>query len=269
VAAVEAAGITFDCDVAGTGEPVVFVHGAFIADAFGPVVREPALAGYQCITYARRGYGKSSRSPGPTTIERQAEDCRAFIAALGFERVHLVGHSYGGSIALDLCLGSPSVVASLTLMEPALLLGASADGYRAGLAATTRRAAEAGMEPAMHEFLEIRSPGYRERVERMLPGAFEQAVRDAPTTIEDELPYLPGWPFDETRARRIGAPVLSVLGEASRALSPRFEEAHLGLLDWIPRAEGVVVPGATHLMQFDAPEALAEAIGSFLQRHPL
>jgi pimeloyl-ACP methyl ester carboxylesterase len=269
VAAVQAAGITFECNVARGGEPVVFVHGAFIADAFGTVVEQSPLADYRCITYARRGYGGSGRTPGPTTIERQAEDCRALIAELGFERVHLVGHSYGGAIALELCLASPDLVASLTLMEPALLLGASADGYRAGLAATVRRAAEAGMESAVHEFLESRSPGYRERLEQVLPGGFEQAVRDAPTTIEDELPFLPDWRFDEQRARPITAPVLSILGEGSRELSPRFEEAHLSLLDWLPSAEGAVIPGATHLMQFDAPEAIAEAVGSFLRRNPL
>jgi pimeloyl-ACP methyl ester carboxylesterase len=42
----------------GTGDPVVFIHGAFIADSFRPLLAEPTLAErYKLITYRRRGYG--------------------------------------------------------------------------------------------------------------------------------------------------------------------------------------------------------------------
>ena len=47
-------------EVMGTGEPVVFIHGAFIADAFRPLLAEPSLAGrYRLILYHRRGYAGS------------------------------------------------------------------------------------------------------------------------------------------------------------------------------------------------------------------
>jgi len=53
--------ITLEYDVWGVGEPVVFIHGAFIADTFRPLVGAPSLAGgYQLVTYRRRGYGGSS-----------------------------------------------------------------------------------------------------------------------------------------------------------------------------------------------------------------
>ena len=43
-------------EVSGTGEPVVFIHGAFIADTFRPLLAEPTLAGrYRLILYHRRG----------------------------------------------------------------------------------------------------------------------------------------------------------------------------------------------------------------------
>src|SRR5438034_89053 len=90
-------GITLEHEDAGSGEPVVLIHGALIADAFGPLLAEPALAGrYRFITYHRRGYLGSSHTPGPLTIARQAADCGALLRQLGVPRAHVVGHSLGG-----------------------------------------------------------------------------------------------------------------------------------------------------------------------------
>jgi pimeloyl-ACP methyl ester carboxylesterase len=89
-------------DASGMGEPVVFVHGALIADAFRPLLAEPALARrYRLIAYHRRGYGGSSHPPGPAGGARQAADCRTLLRHLGVARAHVVGHSYGGAVALS------------------------------------------------------------------------------------------------------------------------------------------------------------------------
>src|SRR5215212_8028458 len=97
----EVNGVTMEYAVAGAGEAVVCLHGAFIADAFQPLLTEPSLANrYRLITYHRRGYVGSSHIPGPTSIAEQAADCRALLGHLGVQRAHIVGHSFGGAIAL-------------------------------------------------------------------------------------------------------------------------------------------------------------------------
>jgi pimeloyl-ACP methyl ester carboxylesterase len=53
--------------------------------------------------------------------------------------VHVVGHSFGGCIALQLALDSPHVVRSLALLEPALFVGASARSYRESLLRSAER----------------------------------------------------------------------------------------------------------------------------------
>ena len=154
-------GITLEYEVSGTGEPVVFVHGAFIADVFRPLLGEPSLAGqYQLITYRRRGYGGSSRTPGPISAERQAADCQALLRYLGVERVYVVGHSFGGAVALQLALDAPEVVHSLALLEPALFVGASAQAYRESLARSAQGYREEGAVLVMEEFFRARWPGY-------------------------------------------------------------------------------------------------------------
>lgn len=263
-------GAELEYGVSGRSEPVVFIHGAFIADAFRPLPVEPSLAGrYRLILYHRRGYAGSSRASGPVGVARQAADCRALLRHVGVERAHVVGHSYGGAVALQLALDTPGVVHSLALLEPALMVGASGQGYREALARGVERYREVGAAVVVDEFLQARWPGYRAALDRALPGAFAQAVADAGTWFERELPGLLGWHFGEAEARRISQPALSVLGGASDALWARFGETHRLLLAWLPHAEGFVLPGVTHFPQLEDPRGLAEVLAAFWARHRL
>jgi pimeloyl-ACP methyl ester carboxylesterase len=263
-------GSEIEYEVTGTGEPVVFIHGAFIADAFRPLLAEPSLADrYRLILYHRRGYAGSSRVTATVAVAQQAADCLVLLRHLEVERAHVVGHSYGGAVALQLALDSPDAVHSLALLEPALMVGASAEGYRTSLARRAARYGEAGAAVVLDEFLHARSPGYRAVLDRVLPDAFSQALTDAENWFGYELPGLLDWRFAEADARRIARPALSVLGEESEALWPRFGEAHRLLLAWLPATEGAVVAGATHLMTIEHPTRVAEALAAFWARHPL
>ena len=180
-------------EVSGSGEAVVCIHGAFIADTFGPLLAELSQAGrYRLIHYHRRGYAGSSRSAGPVSIAMQAADCSTLLRHLDVERAHVVGHSYGGTIALQLALDNPDVACSLALLEPALMVEASAQGYRESLLKAIERYRAAGASVAVDEFLQARWTGYRAQLDRMLPGAFAQAVADAGTAFNFEISRVTG-----------------------------------------------------------------------------
>jgi pimeloyl-ACP methyl ester carboxylesterase len=89
-------------------------------DGEGPLLFH---ARYRLIRYHRRGYaGSTKHEPGASfSIGRQAADALAVLRHLGIERAHIVGHSYGGVIALKLAPDAPQVVHSLTLLEPAIM----------------------------------------------------------------------------------------------------------------------------------------------------
>ena len=132
--------VELEYDVVGAGEPVVFIHGAFIADTFRLLLAEPVLVGrYQLILYRRRGYVGSSRVSVPVSVGQQADDCRMLLKHLGVGQAHIVGHSYGGAVALQLALTFPDLAHSLALLEPAMMAGASAQGYRESLARNVER----------------------------------------------------------------------------------------------------------------------------------
>jgi pimeloyl-ACP methyl ester carboxylesterase len=260
-------GVTLAYEDAGAGEAVVCIHGAFVAGAFRPLLSEPGLTDrYRLINYHRRGYAGSSPAGEISSVVEEAQDCRSLLSQLGVRHAHVVGHSLGGAIALQLALDDPQLVRTLSLLEAALLIGESVHLYRQGLLHSVQRYREAGAAVAVDEFLQMRWPGYRERLEHVLPGAVEQAVADAATAFESDLPAALDFRFGAAEARRITQPVLVMRGEQSVALHPRFAETYRLLLDWLPNAEGVVVPNSTHFLPVENPHGVAEALVGFYAR---
>jgi pimeloyl-ACP methyl ester carboxylesterase len=261
-------GVELKYHVAGSGEPVLLIHGGFIADTFVPLLAEPRIVGsYRLIAYHRRGYGGSSRATAPFTIKQQAADARALLRHLGISRAHVAGHSYGGVIAIQLSLDAPDLVASLALLEPALVaLVPSGPTFLKTLEpiqAMHQRGDRAGATDAF--LTEVMGPEYRPLLEKALPpGAFELAVVDSDTCLRVELEALQQWSFAAEDAARIRQPVLSVIGDES---GPIFDEIHSLLKRWIPHLEELAVPYANHALQYMNPSAVAEGLAGFFDGH--
>jgi pimeloyl-ACP methyl ester carboxylesterase len=204
--------VELEYEVRGSGEPVVLIHGSVIAAEFLPLVREPALSDCTLIRYHRRGLGGSSRT-GPATIQQQAADCAGLLAQLDLQTAHVVGHSYGGSIALQLALDRPSLVHTLTLMEPALFMVPSAAIFMEQLGPVFEQYQRGETATAIEMFLQgIGRANAREILNRAVPDGFEQSVRDADTFFQVELPALQAWTCTPEDAARVTQPVLYVHG---------------------------------------------------------
>jgi pyruvate dehydrogenase E2 component (dihydrolipoamide acetyltransferase) len=106
----------------GDGPPIIFVHG-FGADLNTWMFNQPALAErHRTIALDLPGHGGSTKTLDKAVDAASfAADIDRALAALGIERVHLVGHSMGGAIALTFANWQPDRVASLTLIAPASL----------------------------------------------------------------------------------------------------------------------------------------------------
>jgi pimeloyl-ACP methyl ester carboxylesterase len=259
--------------VRGAGEPVLLVHASFLADWFAPLMVEPCLVErYRLISYHRVGYAGSSRSPVPVSVAEQAGHAQALLAHLGVGRAHVVGHSFGGNIALQLALKTPGLVGSLALLEPAVMvapadaeLGARVSGpaFQRYLAGDTAGALDILLRGLV-------DPDWRAFAERVLPtGAVAQLAADAEHIFSVELPSAGQWHLSREDAGRVGQPVLLVLGSESHRVTPAYPQRHERLLGWLPQARGFILPGATHLLQVQNPRALAEALTGFFAAHPL
>lgn len=102
--------------VAGAGPPVLWIQGVGAAgSAWTPQV--VALAGrFRCLWYDHLGLGASDAPVSPISVSSLAADALAVLDAEGVASAHVVGHSLGGSIALELALRARARVDSLGLL---------------------------------------------------------------------------------------------------------------------------------------------------------
>src|ERR1700744_1922553 len=112
-------GLTLAYSVVGTGQPIVFVHGATATGEFEWGRLATTLAsGYQCVLPDLRGHGRSEFRESTQMGEAIGADLRHLIGHLGLDRPHIVGFSYGAEISLMLELSAPGTARSLVLVSP-------------------------------------------------------------------------------------------------------------------------------------------------------
>ena len=264
---VDIGGITLEYEEQGSGEPIVFIHGAHMGDTYLPLMGQAALKDYRLIGYHRRGYAGSNRPDGPLSVSEHAADCLALMRKLNATPAHVAGHSSGGAIALQLALDAPEAVRSLVLLEPALLEVASGQALFEALGPSVAKFEAGDKAGAVDTFLRaVCGEDYRRAVEPQMPGALDQAAADADSFFTGELPAVGEWSFTREDAARIKQPVLSVMGANSDAAIglPVFGEINQRVLDWFPNAKPFVLPGAAHLLQVEKPREMAEGIAAFL-----
>jgi pimeloyl-ACP methyl ester carboxylesterase len=253
-------GVELEYEITGAGEPTLLIHGAHLADAMAPLVTTAALEGCRMIRYHRRGYAGSSH-PAPVSIADHADDAAALVEYLGYDRVHVIAHSSGAVVALELAARYPRRVRSLALLEPAVLFGPAGAAFAEVVEPLVEQYASGDAAGAVESFLAlIGSDCWRETIDGAVPGGIEQAIDDAATFFERELPAAAAWRFGRHRASAIDCPVLSVLGTASGAF---FEEGRRYLHEWFDGCVDTDLRGVSHLLQMEAPDAVARAVAAF------
>ena len=244
-------------EVSGTGDPVLLIHGTGVAATFAPQMTQPSLAKYKLIRFHRRGFAGSSRAPVPFSMKEQAADAAALLKALGISRAHIVGHSFGGCVALQLALDQPAMVRSLVVMEPPIFDPNAAVSPFAKLESMYQAGDKLG---AMSTFSQMSYGTEWRTLAARVPGGAAQVEKDVDTVFQSEAPSMVKWGFGAAEAARITQPIIYVTGGGRHGGSLK----QLGM--WIPKLESRVVPGTTHAMLMEDPKAVAEAIAEFLNR---
>ncbi|MEZ0276975.1 MAG: alpha/beta fold hydrolase [Roseimicrobium sp.] len=108
--------VTISYEVTGQGTPILFIQGIGVAGSGWRPQMEALQNEYTCLSFDNRGLGASTPCTGPITVEAMADDALALMDTMGWESAHVVGHSMGGPIAVQLALNHPKRVRSLTLM---------------------------------------------------------------------------------------------------------------------------------------------------------
>ena len=107
-------GVQLNYQKTGNGQPIIFVHGLSSSMELWTRIDQNELNGKTILSYDLRGHGRSEKVPGPHNLEKHTSDLASLIE---IEKAHIVGHSLGAMIALELALQHPSKVSSLTLLS--------------------------------------------------------------------------------------------------------------------------------------------------------
>jgi pimeloyl-ACP methyl ester carboxylesterase len=263
---VSANGLSFAYVEEGSGSPVVLVHGSVSDYREWSGQMAPLARHYRVIAYSRR-YHWPNLQPGTDAdarLEHQVDDLAAIIREMGIGQAHVVGHSYGGAVALGLAFRHPELVRTLVLAEPAAL-GVLGNMPESDAVLKESQAARAEMKEAF-------ATGDAERIvrtyaARVAPGEFEKAPPEIRQMLLTNVPAFQldynsrRSPFTCDDARRIEVPVLVLAGDRSAMGLQRIAEAAARC---IKGARFVRIPQATHWMQHDQAKAFNEAVLAFL-----
>jgi pimeloyl-ACP methyl ester carboxylesterase len=119
-ATIDAGGISLKYFAAGVGEPIVLLHCTGGSGRQWAGMAEALRSDFRVIAPDLCGYGGTAHWPGNGTFNLavEADLIAALLDMLG-NPAHIVGHSYGGAVALQLALRHPHYLKTLTLIEPA------------------------------------------------------------------------------------------------------------------------------------------------------
>ncbi|MCB0079944.1 MAG: alpha/beta hydrolase [Caldilineaceae bacterium] len=283
---IEVNGMTLAYVEKGQGAPVVFIHGSASDYRIWENVQTQLAGQFRTIAYSRRFHWPNQ----PITegldyaMTDHVADLQALLVKLNAHPVHLVGHSYGALMALDLAAKNPQYIQSLILAEPPainlyvsnsnapspaellrLLLRKPRTGWAVlklgatGLGPAANAAKKGDMQEAMRLF---GTAALGKETFKRMSAARKQQVLVNLTKAE----FL-GSGFSKLEAkdvRNIQIPTLLLTGQKSPQV---FHHLADRLADLLPRVERTEIAHASHIVQEDNPEQFTTALIAFLHKH--
>ncbi len=253
----------------GTGEPVLFVHGALSDYRTWIPQLDSFSRRYHAVSYSRRYHQPNAPKTAVAdyTYRKHVDDLIALMDSLELKSSHLVGHSYGGAVAMLATLERPDLVGSLVLAEPSLfsLLNKPEDKvslrfHRIAMDVVQKLAENNERKLAVREYVNIvlGRDGYDE-----LPLEVVLVIVQNAHTLGPMLGMFFDLDFDSEHLRNLKTPVLIVTGESSprvyRAVSHALHQS-------LPHSELLTLAGASHGLHMENPRDFNDAVLDFLSK---
>ncbi|HEV8050313.1 MAG TPA: alpha/beta fold hydrolase [Thermoplasmata archaeon] len=239
---------------------MVFVHGYPLHRGMWTPQLTGLSARHRILLLDLPGYGSAATDPVPDTLEGFGEAVRAVIEGETGGHASVVGHSFGGYVALRLYEEHPELFDRLLLVSTRS--GADTPEAKEKRLATARRLA------APTEHLDIDEVAkslvaestwnaggpVREQVRSIVAAAPNVTVARTLTAIANRADLTPV-------LAKVRVPSLVVWGASDRLIPPAQTKALVG---GIPGARGTEVPGAGHLSSLETPTEFDDAVRAFL-----
>jgi pimeloyl-ACP methyl ester carboxylesterase len=263
--ALEYQGCRLAFEVRGTGPPIVFIQGVGVHGRGWTPQIDDLQSRFRCLDFDNRGMGLSQPPGAPITVEQMASDALALTAHLGWDSVHLVGHSLGGPVALEMALREPSRARSLSLLCT-VARGRDATRLTWRMLSIGLRSRIGPRRSRRRAFLDIVLPpgSFRadeaDRIAGELAPLFGHDLADQPSIAMAQLGALRRYDATARLPQLSGIPTFVLSAEHDPIAPPRFGRA---LAAAIPGATFIEVAGASHGL----PIQHASRVNGMLRAH--
>jgi pimeloyl-ACP methyl ester carboxylesterase len=252
---------------ADTGVPVIFLnHLSAVLDNWDPRVVDGIAARRRVITFDNRGIGASQGST-LDSVEAMARDAVAFIRALGFEQVDLLGFSLGGFIAQVIAQEEPQLVRKIVLAGTGPAGGEGIDKVTSVTIRDMIKGALTFKDPKYYLFFTRTSNGRiaaRQFLERLKERTDNRDRSISLTAFRTQLKAIHAWGRQEpSDLTGIQQPVLVVNGEADRMVP---SSNSVDLARRLPKAKLILYRDAGHGGIFQYHEEFVKEVLEFLER---
>jgi pimeloyl-ACP methyl ester carboxylesterase len=240
---VEADGFEIRYLEAGSGDPLVYIHGA--SGVRLSKAHDILAESYRIIAFEVPGFGDSPANETSQNLgELAATLCNA-VANLGIDSYNLMGMSFGGKVTLSMGIHDKDKIKSLVLLAPAAIRLTDSPPPAGGLAA---------MKAALHAHPDDHPD---------LP-AYGEGVLEKQHALVGRVMGPPRDEAFETALGELEFPVLVCFGTEDKLMPP--EVAHI-YAELLPNCHLMMIYDAAHAVDADRPEAVAEVTGDFIERH--
>jgi 3-oxoadipate enol-lactonase len=237
-----------------SGPAVVLLHALGLDWRMWEEVMVPLSQGHRVFAYDIRGHGSAHGSPSPFTMADTARDLIGVLDALGLDRAHLVGLSYGGGIVQTAAVLYPDRFESLALLATT---DRPFDAFEGRAKSGEVDGMEAQVVPSMTRWFTpaaLATNGWAVRYAR------EQVRRGDPVDWAAAWRAFKGVDVQD-RLADFKPPVLVLAGEADLSTTP---EIMSGIHERIPESRYEVLPGTPHMMSLEQPGLVTTALRAFL-----
>lgn len=240
----------------GTGQPLLIING-LSGDTRG---LEPLANNlkkfFKVIYYDMRCAGRSYKPEVAFTISDLAEEARLLIRYLGYKKVHVLGFSMGGMVAMNLAVGHPEIVDKLFLVSTTPSMKGP-DGPTADTIATLKRT-DVSVELLTKVYEIIFGPEYRKKVsaEDFIKFRMEDTMPQPADAYLRQLKACESFDFTD-KAHEIKQPTYIIVGEEDKLIPP---ESSRWLNEHIKGSKLFMLQGVGHIVPLEAPEKLSEIV---------
>jgi 3-oxoadipate enol-lactonase len=237
-----------------SGPPVVLIHALGMDRRMWDLVMPDLSAGRRVFAYDVRGHGSAAGAPVPGAMADLGADLLSVLDALGLERAHVVGLSYGGGVAQAAAVTAPDRFASLSLLATT---GHPFDAFEGRAVAAEQEGMAAQVIPSMTRWFTpaaLAVNGWGVRYAR------ECVLRTAATDWSGAWRAFRNFDVAEGLTR-LDLPALVLAGELDVATPPAVMSE---LANRIPGAHYRELPGAPHLQSLETPDLVTAALNDFL-----